>query len=302
MKRTTGKTAVGAVAFGLMVSVGVSWSTAAADPSSLLSVLQKSWVDNAYWHDGKAEVNLYKASLVMYGKPRPAESVAHIIVTEKHRPDLLVKADDWRQPDLVDILKFNYVTNVRTGVYSYQQMLSFFFDRQDLHLAKMTLASHEWCGNTFKQLVNFRGKSSFSFNTYWDGQGEGSFPVEFPVDLVVYESLPVQLRALPFAVGFKTELSLLPRQLSSQVAPPQIEIAQLEVVGREDLRVAAGRFETWVVELRHKAGTDRLFFEAPFPHRLVRWQAAAGNLFELAKSKKLAYWQLTDLGDESALD
>lgn len=270
--------------------------------SSFFDDVDPRWIENPYWFDGTAEINIYRTTLVKYGQPRPADEVVHIVVAEDHQPDLLVKADDWRQPDLASMLKFNYVTSVRTGVYRYQQMLSFFFDRSDLHLAKMTLASHEWCGNTFKELVNFRGRSSYEFNTYWDGQGNGSYDVGFPPDLVVYESLPVQLRPLRWRAGLETTLQLLPPQLSSRVAEPQWGPARVTVGERQELTVPAGTFAAWPVLLTHAGGEDRLWFEAESPHRMVRWQAASGDLFELEKSKKLAYWQLSGRGDESYLE
>ncbi len=269
--------------------------------AGFFDVIDPAWIEHPYWFDGTAEINLYQATLVRYGQPRQADEVAHILVAEDHKPDLLVKADDWRQPGLVPVLKFNYVTSVRTGIYRYQQMLSFFFDRSDTHLAKMTLASHEWCGNSFKELVNFRGRSSYDFNTYWDGQGNGDFDVEFPSDLVVYESLPVQLRSLRWSAGLETSLHLLPPQLSSRVVEPRWHLARLTVGDREELKVPAGTFSAWPVVLSHGGGKDRLWFETEFPHRMLRWQASSGDTFELDKSKKLAYWQLSGPGDESYL-
>lgn len=156
-----------------VAQTGQSEAEARFPASELFQQVDPAWVIDPYWFDGTAEINRYRATLVKYGQPRAADDVVHILVTEDHNPDLLVKGDDWRAPGLVKMLKFNYVTSVRTGVYTYQQMLSFFFDRADTRLAKMTLASHEWCGNSFKELVNFRGRSSYEFNTYWDGQGNG---------------------------------------------------------------------------------------------------------------------------------
>jgi hypothetical protein len=280
-------------------------SPSAAQPGGAAGFFDEvdlGWIGNPYWFDGTAEVNLYRATLVKYGQPRPADEVAHIVVTEDHKPDLLVKADDWRQAGLVGMLKLNYVASVRTGVYPYHQMLSFFFDRADLHLAKMTLTSHEWCGNSFKELVNFRGRSSYEFNTYWDGQGNGSFDVELPADLVAYESLPVQLRGLAWRAGLETTLNLLAPQLSSRAGEPQWSAARLTVGEKEKVTVPAGDFAVWPVVLEHAGGEDRLAFEADFPHRMIRWQASSGDLFELRTAKKLAYWQLNGPGDERYLE
>ena len=88
-------------------------------PPRLADVLDTSWIENESWYDGRAEINLYDATLVMYGESRQADELAHIFVTESHDPELLVKADDWRRPGLVPVLKLNYVRSVRTGVYQF---------------------------------------------------------------------------------------------------------------------------------------------------------------------------------------
>lgn len=260
------------------------------------------FMGHSYWDDGQAEIHRYDAELRIYGQARTAEHLDHIVVSERHLPGPLVKADDWRTPGTVDMLKFNYVTSAQTGVYRYQQMLSFFFDRSDQRLAKMTLASHEWCGNTFKELVHFRGRSSYEFNTYWEGQGNGSFEVDFPADMVVYDSLPVQLRALRFAEGLEVSLALLPRQLSSKASEPLAERATLSVTGRRSVEVPAGRIDAWILELRHGAGVDTLAFEAEFPHRMLSWTRADGDRFALRTSQKLDYWNRNRVRDESLLE
>ncbi|MDA8020167.1 MAG: hypothetical protein MPN21_22245 [Thermoanaerobaculia bacterium] len=272
-----------------------------APRQKLADLLDSSWVDNEAWYDGTAEINLYDATLVKYGEPRQADELVHIFVTESHDPDLLVKADDWRRPGLVPMMKLNYVLSVRTGVYRYEQMLSFFFDRRDLHVAKMTLSSHEWCGNTFKELVNFGERASYDFNTYWDGQGNGSFEVDFPDDLVLYESLPGQLRALRFAEGLEASFPLLPSQLSSQVQAPSWREARLGVVRRERVKVPAGDFEGWILQLKHAGGKDELAFEAAFPHRLLFWRQASGDSFRLKRSERMAYWGKAGVGNEDLL-
>ncbi|MEL7060212.1 MAG: hypothetical protein AAGN46_09340 [Acidobacteriota bacterium] len=278
----------------------IACGTATADSDRLVDHLDRSWIENATWYEGEAEVNAYEATLEKYGAAREAERVIHILVTEGHDPEMLVKADDWRRDDLVPMLKFNSVVSVRTGIYHYQQMLSFFFDRRDLGLAKMTLASHEWCGNTFKQLVNHDGRSTYDFNTYWDGQGDGSFEVDFPEDLVIYEALPVAVRPLRFAEGLTVETPLLGPQRSSQATRPVIEKATVRVGAVETIEVPFGRGRAWPVTVEHAGGSDALWFEADFPHRLLRWEQAGGDRFELSASDRLAYWQLTGPGDETA--
>ncbi|MEM6454632.1 MAG: hypothetical protein AAF772_06025 [Acidobacteriota bacterium] len=292
---------------GLLPSVGLpggmAATTYAADAAGP-AYLDASFLRNSYWYDGSAEINLYEATLTMYGAPRQADEVAHVVVSERHQPDSLVKADDWRAPGLVEMIKLNYVTRVQTGIYPYQQMLSFFFRQNDARLAKMTLTSNEWCGNSFKELVNDGRAPHYRYNTYWDGQGHGAYELAedaFPAGMTVYEALPVHLRALPFRDGLRVELPLLPRQLTSRVQPPSIETATLDVHGPIEFEVPAGTYASWQVALDHAGGRDTLYFERDFPHRLLAWDSAFGHTFRLRTSAKLPYWQLNGVGGEEAL-
>ncbi len=272
--------------------------TAESSGSNFFQKADLNWIRNPYWFDGKAEVNFYRTTLVKYGIPRQADPTVHILVAEKHRPELLVKASDWKRPGLVDMLKFNAVVSVRTGIYAYRQMMSVFFQMENARTAKMTFTSHEWCGNAFKSLVNFGGKQRYYFDTYWDGQGHGEYSVHFPEDLVLYDALPVQLRMLLFRPGEKVTLALLPGQFSSKADKPVVVIAQAEVGEKATVEVPAGRFEAFPVRLELPKGEDYFWFEAQFPHRMLSWKTHDGNLFELLKSEKLAYWQLNRPGDE----
>jgi hypothetical protein len=256
---------------------------------------------NEYWFKGKAEINFYKASIHKYGFSRPADEVVHILVTEKHKPDLLVKADNWREAGLVDMLKFNYVRRFQTGIYSYREMMSIFFDQSKLQFAKMTFGSQEWCGQSFKEFVNFQGKSSYHFNTYWDGQGRGSYDVSLPEDIFLYDALPVQLRMLSLSEDEALQIPLLPGQISSKVQKPKISMASVKVVKSETITVAAGSFACRLIEISHAAGTDQIWLESDFPQRMIRWKAFNQDSYELLDSKNLAYWELNNPGGEKYL-
>ncbi|MEE8585347.1 MAG: hypothetical protein V3T83_10895, partial [Acidobacteriota bacterium] len=163
--------AVGAtIALGVLLNPSRSGNAAS---KGFFAHLDPSWIKNEYWYDGKAELNFYDAQIVAYGTPRRADKVVHILVSEDHVPSELVKANDWRRPGLLKVLKFNNMRTFQTGIYDYRQMMSVFFNVEDQHFAKMTFGSQEWCGSSFKEIVHFRGKSSFDFNTYWEGQGNG---------------------------------------------------------------------------------------------------------------------------------
>ncbi len=255
-----------------------------------------------YWYDGQAEINFYDAKLTYYGEPRETSREVHIVVSEDHDPKQLVKADDWRQPGLIKVLKFNQMRAVQTGVYDYRQMMSAFFDTSDGRFMKLTYGSQEWCGNTFKEVVNYGGTSSFEFNTYWDGQGNGDYEVDFPQDLIPYDSLPVQLRLLNWEIGARFDVELLPSQFSNRVAAPELRSAVIAIQAREAVEVAAGRFEAFRVIVTDAEGEDTFWFEAESPHRMLRWVTASGDVLDLRATKKMAYWKFNSPGDEAHLE
>ena len=80
----------------LLFVLGCGPTVAQPDSSApdLFRELDPAWIEDPYWFDGTAEINLYRATVVKYGQPREAREISHIVVTEDHDPKLLVKADD----------------------------------------------------------------------------------------------------------------------------------------------------------------------------------------------------------------
>src|SRR5512146_577783 len=77
------------------------------------------------WDDGRAEYDVYAATEVREGLPRPAR-VVHVIVKEPFDRRTRVKSE---RPGSIDVIKMNQVIDVPTGVYAYHQMQSTFWDR-----------------------------------------------------------------------------------------------------------------------------------------------------------------------------
>ncbi len=73
------------------------------------------------------------------------------------------------------VLKLNQVREIETGVYIYQQMLSVFADADRLEPVKLTVTSHEWCGNCF---VEWRAdRSSLAIRSYFEQPGDVDVPL-----------------------------------------------------------------------------------------------------------------------------
>src|SRR2546422_5107529 len=128
--------------------------------------------NSSYWGDGKAEFDFYDAQIVREGQPRPCE-VLRILVREPFDPKQLVKPDDLKRPDLINVIKLNQILHVPTGIYVYQQMHSNFWQIDNGLLVKWSLTSNDSCGNAFKEARLLSGELAYEFHTYWDGMADG---------------------------------------------------------------------------------------------------------------------------------
>ena len=241
------------------------------------------------WNDGAAEVSTYHATDPRYGIRRTSRAVL-IVVAEDLLPDRLVKADHpERAARTVRVLKLNHVRSIQTGVYSYQQMLSAFLGADRLEPVKLSMTSHEWCGNSFAEWRADR--PSLAIRTYFESPGDVDAPLA-PGDAIFYDSLPLRLRGLDFARTRSGTVRIVDTVFSSRPEPPAIDLATLQVS-------RAGN--RWRVTLQRGSRTDVLEFEEAFPHRLARWDRSDGGSLELSSSQRLRYWEHNAPGDEGLI-
>jgi hypothetical protein len=271
---------------------------------------------SSLWDDGKAELNAYDATHRRYGILRPFTAY-HIVVKEDFSRRQLVKADPGHDPaDLVTVLKLNQVLDYQTGIYSYNQMASAFFERTGMDLLKFSLTSFEWCGNTYKEYTRRGGEASLHVHTYWDGQAEATYVIPVGPDVVLYDQLPLWVRSLPQLVGASRSLRLVPGQIESKGPKPGIIKATLRCAGEEMVSTPAGSFKAMRWELAPSAGVaggaaaagaavdagrDIFWTARDFPYLLVAWDKADGSTYRLKWTQRLAYWHLNHPGDEKYL-
>ena len=246
----------------------------------------------APWNDGKAEVSVYDARDVRYGIPRASRAVL-IVVAEDLLADRLVKADRPEGPAaLRRVLKLNHVRAIQTGVYAYQQMLSAFLGVDRLEPVKLTMTSHEWCGNSFAEWRVDR--ASLQIRSYFEEPGDADVPLAAG-DALFYDALPLALRGLDLDKTRSGTIPVIDTVFSSRPIPPATETASLRVTQ------PTGAGQVHRVLLRRGARTDTFDFEKPFPHRLVRWERADGGSLRLVSSVRSRYWEQNAPGDEPLL-
>ncbi|TMK79122.1 MAG: hypothetical protein E6G45_04410 [Actinobacteria bacterium] len=295
--------AASAVLMALLTSVGLT------DPEF-----------GSVWHDGKAELDGYRLTMLRYGQPRAGQAVM-VYVTEPFRERARVKADDpSRDPaDVFDVLKLNLVRDFQTGIYDYNTMVSLFVRSDTFAPVKVSFSSSEWCGNVYEELLIDPGKIRHQLLSYFEGEtSSGSLPR--PPGGMLEDELYVRLRGLRgdlLRPGERRRLPFLASTFYRRMAhqPASWSTAELErlAVPRQ-VRVPAGAFSVSEYVVRVADGREGRFdVESAYPHRIVKWAwtpprgvepahwLGGADSAELEGSARLAYWNLHANGDERYL-
>lgn len=275
----------------------------------------------SYWHDGKAELDGYRLSVLRYGQPRTAQAVL-IYVTEPFSTSKHVKVDDpsKNSADTFDALKLNFVRSFQTGIYDYHTMVSLFTRSRDFSPVKITFTSAEWCGQVYEHLDFVGPRVSERFDSYFENES-ATRSLEVPRDGIAEDNLFILLRGLRGAyldAGAKRSVHILASPFYGRLThqPPAWSAASIERLARpETVRVPAGPFVTDVYVVRIAGQREgRFHIERAYPHRVIRWswkgEGAGGPVSklggtdtgELTGSARLEYWKLHDPGDESYLN
>jgi len=269
---------------------GIAVAACAAPPPA--GAAAGGWRQDAVWDDGNAEFCVYELDWRRYGELYPGR-VLSVLVKEPWAPDLEVKADSPRA-DGFEVLKLNFIRDVRTGIYTYHQMASVFLRRDDGDLRKLATSSTEGCGISTSEMIG----GTLTSRSYFDGQGERR--TAWPEGAVPEDGLPVVLRDW-VAGEAPVTLLVFPSLLAGRL--PQLEAADWRLERRqvEALDLPAGSLSG--VELRLSRGDEWMVyvFAARSPHRLLRLTRSDGSDYRLARCERIPYWQMTRLGDEQWL-
>lgn len=242
----------------------------------------------ALWNDGNAEVTRYEARDLRYGIARTSRAVL-IVVAEDLLRDRLVKPDRPGDAATVRVLKLNHVRSIPTGVYVYQQMLSAFLGADRLDALKLTVTSHEWCGNTFVEWR--RDRPALEVRTYFENPGDADVPFA-PGDALFYDALPLALRGLDFVRTREASVRVVDTLFAAHPEPPSIAGGRLTVERR------AAPASAWRVTLVRGDRRDVFDFDAAFPHGLSRWERSDGGELRRIDVRRFRYWERNAPGDE----
>jgi hypothetical protein len=271
----------------------------------------------AFWRDGKAEVDGYRLTVQRYGAARTGRAVL-IYVTEPFSASRHVKVDDpMRAPaDTFEAFKLNLVRRFQTGIYDYETMVSLFDRAADLSPVKVAFSASEWCGQVYEQLDLVGAKLTGQIASYFEDES-GSANLSVPADALLEDQLFVWLRGLrgaPLQPGQAVTRPYLAGAFWRRLAHQRLAWSTAKVerlAPREVVRVPAGAFAVSTYVVRPADGrVGRFDVEEAHPHRVVRWSWAPApgapplggtDSAELAGSARLEYWRLHDPGDERYL-
>jgi len=263
---------------------------------------------DAWWHDGKAELDGYTLSISRYGQTRSGYAVM-VFVTEPFSKSKRVKVNDYRKnpSDVVDVLKLNLVRDFQTGIYDYNTMVSTFVRSSDLTPVKLAFSSQEWCGQVYEELLFDPDRIRGSYFSYFEDES-GPVDLARPEGGVIEDNLFILLRGLRgdyLEPGRSKRIDYLPGVLYSRLSHHGLAWTKATIARAEASRkvtVPAGTFEVFEYTVTIDGGRTGTFaIEAAYPHRIVEWSLDPDVSGQLTGSKRLEYWKLHAEGDESYL-
>ncbi|WP_052732261.1 hypothetical protein [Hymenobacter terrenus] len=246
----------------------------------------QEWAMRKLWEDGLAEVATYDAERVVYKKKRAFEYV-QITVKEEFNQQFNVKTDDYNRNDLFPVMKINQFCQIQTDQYPYHYLTSLFFRRdQPVALYKMTTSSQEWCGNTFKSIVDDGVNFQQTFDSYWDKQGVGHRDLRR--DVFLEDALSYTLRSLKFEQLPAFDLVVMDLQQTNQAKPPVYYQAHLTTAEAPANDVSE---PAWRVAVALASGKENVYwFAKKYPNVLLRQVTWDGRSLQLKSVRRYKYW------------
>jgi len=263
-----------------------------------------------HWYDGQAEVCGYRWRGSRYGAERAGEAVA-IFVTEPFGEAEHVKVDRPEEYDGValTVLKLNLVRDFQTGLYDYNTMVSCFARVEDFAPLKLSFSSAEWCGHVYEEIdVRPRGITLDVHSYFQDETAQTSLAPK--ADGIIGEQLFVWLRGLRGHVlepGATRTVPFLTEAFERRLRHSDAVWGEA-VIARDaasaSIQVPAGTFAALTYRVQASDGRASVVrIEEAYPHRLLGWTWSRGSEVldagELAGSRRMKYWELHDLGQET---
>ena len=280
--------------------------TSAVEPESGLpwELRASGWRTDPVWYDGRAEKAVYAASRTIYGVDRGYEATVY---TNKQLmdEDTSTKAGGGREQAGVEVFKQHLCERAPTENYDYDFSTCTFTVSASLAPFKLTAATQEDCGASFKQLwrePDAPGRMRWFESVYFPDAGvrEGSLSLAGRRALHFADALPLVLRDYPFdRPPEELTLDLVPSQASTRRRPFEPAPHRVRYVGRETLSLELGEVDAHRLSVEPLDGGDaeaatELWFAAeggvPWLHVLLQLEGE-GLRYRLRSFERSAYWE-----------
>jgi len=252
------------------------------------------WRTDRVWYDGKAEKCVYEATRTIYGLERRYLATAY---TNKQHMDAgtTTKSADPEARGAVEVFKHHWSERVPTENYDYDFSTASFVRTDDLGPFKLTAATQEDCGASFKQIWRAGRGLDWLESVYFPGGGlrEGKIG---RLDVCFEDALPLVLRDYPFEAsdgGGPRRLRVVPSQKSTRSVPFEPQAMELVPRGAETLELPVGSVEAFRLDLLAQGGEPRasFWFALEGLHPLVRYEGPEGITYRLRSIERTAYWE-----------
>ncbi|MFZ4542830.1 MAG: hypothetical protein ACOYOA_02185 [Saprospiraceae bacterium] len=224
---------------------------------------------NAYWYNGKAELNHFLLQQVRYGEIR--NGVADLIfVTEPFSRKKQVKLDDASQAgnDVLNVLKLNFSKKFDTGIYPYSILTSVFTPvdlNKDPVSVKISTSVQEWCGHVFTQLNLSKNNYLAGSFSYFENEGDKNESIE---GALTEDGLWTTLRINPAALPLGNVL-LIPS--TSYLRLKHKPLKAMEAI----TSIGDGSFEEKTLKCYTVDYGERklkIYYEGSFPFAIAGWE------------------------------
>lgn len=258
---------------------------------------------DSLWYDGNAEISTYRTVEMRYGQPRNGTRTM-VFVTEPMRLSTHVKPDH-PVPDKerIKVIKLNDLREFTTGIYEYDVMTSVFTAVEEkAHVPrgatmKLAFSSQEWCGVAFENMVREEDNYVRALHSYFDSEGTKHESIPHHNHVETEDNLWVMIRELQGPIlrsGESRTLTLIPSLWSRRKTHQPLAKQETTLSKGESKRIQTrlGTFRAVPFEWTLDKGTTKVWVEAAYPHRILKWNERDGSAGEIMASRREPYWKL----------
>jgi hypothetical protein len=252
----------------------------------------QSWKDDPVWYDGQAEQCVYVATRTIYGKVREYQAVAY---TNKENVDEKTATKAPNDTGL-EVFKHHWSERVPTENYDYDFSTMTYTRASDMSAFKLTAATQEDCGASFKEAWRDGNQLRFVESVYFPGEGFKQGVLKRN-DALFFDGLSLYLRNYDFEAKRALELEIVPMQKDTHSVPFEPARRTVRFAGTAELELPIGKTRAHTLELVTPEGKVEARFSfaadgsAPLLHALVAFEGPQGITYKLERHTRTAYWK-----------